>query len=42
MTVAMARNYKDTSIEQARAEVFLASTLVWWFQNRVVIPVVAA
>lgn len=35
------RDYKDTSIEQARAAVLLASTLVWWFENGVVVPVAA-
>jgi len=34
-----ASDYEDVTLEQARAAVMLAATLVWWFQNGVVIPV---
>lgn len=33
-----AKEYEDVSIEQARAAVTLAATLVWWFRSGVVIP----
>lgn len=32
-------DYKDVGIEQARAAVMLAATLVWWFRSGVVVPV---
>ncbi|WXF90869.1 hypothetical protein WDV91_16460 [Curtobacterium flaccumfaciens pv. flaccumfaciens] len=34
-----ASEYEDVTIEQARAAVMLAATLVWWFRSGVVIPV---
>jgi hypothetical protein len=34
-----AADYADCSIEEARAAVMLAATLVWWFGNGVVVPV---
>jgi hypothetical protein len=34
-----ASEYEDVSIEQARAAVMLAATLVWWFRSGVVVEV---
>lgn len=33
-----AKEYEDVSIEQARAAVMLAATLVWWFRSGIVVP----